>query len=167
MYLNNFMSTDVQKAFTPSVPGCTELELNLSKLLKISTQDLQQLLSPMIGLHQLWYFPGWPIFSYPVQLRSQPVCWVRYHIVLTWGSVGRCMGSDACPLCGEYQSLLHVLNHCSKALDLRRYTERHDSVLRVIASIVKHHLPVTFEVTVDLADKIYTFPQHICPVVWH
>ena len=34
-----------------------------------------------------------------------------------------------CPLCKSNQSLLHVLNNCSAARDLRRYNTRHDDVL--------------------------------------
>ena len=37
--------------------------------------------------------------------------------------------SSACKLCGKRQTLLHVLNNCPKALDMRRYNERHDAVL--------------------------------------
>ena len=51
------------------------------------------------------------------------------------------LSSPRCQLCGEHQFLAHVLNSCQKALDLRRYTIRHDDVLAVIFDFCKHHLP--------------------------
>ena len=36
--------------------------------------------------------------------------------------------SSACKLCGERQTLLHVLNNCPKALNMHRYNEWHDAV---------------------------------------
>ena len=70
--------------------------------------------------------------------------------------------NDDCPLCKEKQTLLHVLNHCQKALDLRRYTKRHDSVLEVIASLVKDHIPNAYVFSADLSSEKYSFPEHIC-----
>ena len=49
--------------------------------------------------------------------------------------------SPLCPLCGRDQILLHILNNCSVALEKRRYTERHDSVLSSIHSFLVNHLP--------------------------
>ena len=69
--------------------------------------------------------------------------------------------SDSCPLCGERQSLIHVLNCCRVARDLRRYNIRHDAVLKVIADTVKEHLPPSHKLTVDLDQ--YQFPIHISP----
>ena len=45
-----------------------------------------------------------------------------------------------CKLCGERQSLLHVLCSCPVALQLRRYNSRHDQVLRVIFNLLRDHL---------------------------
>ena len=69
--------------------------------------------------------------------------------------------SDSCPLCGERQSLIHVLNCCRVARDLRGYNVRHDTVLKVIADTVKEHLPPSHKLTVDLDH--YQFPIHISP----
>ena len=71
--------------------------------------------------------------------------------------------SDLCPLCNNRQTLLHVLNNCQKALEMRRYTIRHDAVLRGIAETIQKHLPDTFKITVDNGDETYSFPEHICP----
>ena len=72
------------------------------------------------------------------------------------------LASDNCPLCNERQTLLHILNHCPKALELRRYTTRHDAVLKPIFLAIQKHLPATFKVTADLSDQNYSFPDHIC-----
>ena len=50
--------------------------------------------------------------------------------------------SDTCTLCREHwQSLLHILNNCQVAMDLRRYSERHDTVLKIFGDFVKASLP--------------------------
>ena len=67
--------------------------------------------------------------------------------------------NEDCPLCKEKQSLLHV---CQKALDLRWYTKHHDSVLEVIASLVKDHIPNVYVFSADLSSEKYSFPEHIC-----
>ena len=69
--------------------------------------------------------------------------------------------SASCKLCGEKQTLAHVLNHCSIALELRRYNHRHDAVLSIIADLVKTHLSPQQRMIVDLAETSYHYPQHI------
>ena len=79
--------------------------------------------------------------------------------------------SPACVLCGENQTLLHVLNNCCSAMNLRRYNDRHDLVLQEIASAIKPYLPPTTSMSVDISDG-YKFPCHIVPtdlrpdIVW-
>ena len=68
----------------------------------------------------------------------------------------------SCPLCHENQSLLHVLNNCSVARDSRRYNVRHDSILGAISESVRHNIPPTATMTVDISDN-YEFPLHIIP----
>ena len=63
--------------------------------------------------------------------------------------------SGLCKLCGNKQTLLHILNNCEVALRLRRYNKRHDRILDLI------NLPATFHFTVDLTDHTYRFPCHI------
>ena len=78
--------------------------------------------------------------------------------------------SSSCSLCGEKQSLIHVLNACSVARDKRRYNVRHDSVLREVVATIQEFLPPTYELTADTGS--YSFPQHIVPtdlrpdIVW-
>ena len=67
-----------------------------------------------------------------------------------------------CKLCGERQSLLHVLCSCPVALQLRRYNSRHDQVLQVIFNLLKDYLPPSHSIIADLPDQCpYTFPPHI------
>ena len=67
-----------------------------------------------------------------------------------------------CPLCNCRQSLLHVLNNCAVARDLRRYNRRHDAVLQEVVESVVPHLPRTSSWTADISDN-YCFPVHITP----
>ena len=72
--------------------------------------------------------------------------------------------SDTCPLCKEgRQTLSHILNNCQKALSLRRYTIRHDAVLKTIFQSIRDHLPDQYSCTVDLPEHGYNFPLHIYP----
>ena len=67
--------------------------------------------------------------------------------------------NSACPLCGERQSLIHVLNACEVARDERRYNPRHDAILSHIAAFLSHKATPTAHLTSDLGS--YVFPQHI------
>ena len=67
--------------------------------------------------------------------------------------------SSACPLCGEKQTLIHVLNSCKVARDERRYNPRHDTILSLISSFLSSKIPSTSHLTSDLG--LYAFPQHI------
>ena len=73
------------------------------------------------------------------------------------------LSSPHCQLCGETQSLAHILNSCQKALALGRYSIRHDGVLKVIVDFLQHHMAAGFQITADLPGQQYTFPQDIAP----
>ena len=45
-------------------------------------------------------------------------------------------GDDKCSLCGQRQTLIHVLNVCPVAMTARRFNHRHDAVLERIAHII-------------------------------
>ena len=47
--------------------------------------------------------------------------------------------SPFCKLCGEKQTLIHVLNSCPKALSLCCYNEGHDAVLDGLANCLHAH----------------------------
>lgn len=87
----------------------------------------------------------------------------------TWGK----KNSDICPLCRTHrQSLPHVLNNCVAAMDLRRYSKRHDEVLAVLGESIRAHLPPHYSITIDYHADSYSFPHHITPtnlrpdIVW-
>ena len=69
--------------------------------------------------------------------------------------------SDSCPLCGHTQSLVHVLNNCSVALQLRRYNKRHDAVLKSLSDFISSNLPPDFQLTADLPKSKYNPPPCI------
>ncbi len=76
--------------------------------------------------------------------------------------------SPACKLCGQRQTLQHVLNHCEVALNLRRYNLRHDGVLDVIHSFVSTNLPRGYQTIVDLPTQApFPFPPHIATTDLH
>ena len=59
--------------------------------------------------------------------------------------------------------LIHVLNCCHVAHDLRRYNPRHDAALKIVANTVQQHLPFPdTSSSTDLGDS-YSFPTHIVP----
>ena len=65
---------------------------------------------------------------------------------------------DSCPLCGERQRLIHVLNTCSAARDGRRFNTHHDRVLAEISSLLSFHLSSSAHLASDLGS--YIFPHH-------
>ena len=66
-----------------------------------------------------------------------------------------------CPLCGDQQTLIHVLNSCRVARDLRRYNRRHDAVLEFIVDMVQTHLPYPDTSFTSNLGGNYSFPTHI------
>ena len=70
--------------------------------------------------------------------------------------------NPSCPLCGhQKQTLLHVLNNCETALHHRRYNQRHDEVLKEIASFITVNLKVSQNMIVDLSSQSYLKPSHL------
>ena len=67
--------------------------------------------------------------------------------------------NSSCPLCGERQTLIHILNACKVALDQRRYNHHHDAILSLIVTFLTDKSKPTANLTSDLG--AYTFPQHI------
>ena len=62
---------------------------------------------------------------------------------------------SGCPLCGQKQTLLHILNHCPVALELRRFNHRHDAVLIVISELVRANLTPSQQIITDLPGSTY------------
>ena len=68
----------------------------------------------------------------------------------------------SCPLCGhQRQTLIHVLNNCFTALHHWRYNQRHDKVLKEIASFITVNLKVSQNVIVNLSSQTYSTPSHL------
>ena len=57
--------------------------------------------------------------------------------------------SAQCKLCGQRQTLMHVLNHCQVALELRRFNERYDSILQVIADCLRYQCLPEHQILAD------------------
>ena len=74
---------------------------------------------------------------------------------------GRSPASSCCKLCGQVQTLLHVLNHCPIALELRRFNHRHDEVLTIIADFMRDHLMTPQDMIADLPGMNYFYPPSI------
>ena len=69
--------------------------------------------------------------------------------------------SDSCDLCGNPETIGHVLSGCKTMLDQGRYTWRHDSVLNVITEFVNKSENKNIQVHSDLGDKPWTIPPDI------
>ena len=69
------------------------------------------------------------------------------------------MVTDKCQLCGERQTLAHILNCCQVALSHHRC---HDDVLRVIVGYLKEELSEDYTVVADLGIELsYLFPPQL------
>jgi hypothetical protein len=80
----------------------------------------------------------------------------------------RAVANTKCPLCGNCQTLHHILNHCQNMLKQGRYTWRHDSILSYLFSLFNNDPNKdTLKVFVDLGDHDWqvnsTIPQDILP----
>ena len=79
--------------------------------------------------------------------------------------------TDTCRLCGEKQTLIHVLNCCSVARELRRFNQRCDGVLGIMADVIKEKLLLSTHFSADVGSD-FNFPLHITPtdlkqdIVW-
>ena len=67
---------------------------------------------------------------------------------------------STCPLCKkELQTLIHVLNACTVALNWRRYNTRHDAVLAELSKTISQSLPQGTSVITDIGPD-YSFLLH-------
>ena len=69
-----------------------------------------------------------------------------------------------CPLCKNYGHLEHILNYCSVALEQKRFTWRHNSVLSHFTSKLKKVKPIEIEIYSDLEGHTFnggTIPPDI------
>ena len=71
------------------------------------------------------------------------------------------MPSATCKICPGKQTLVHVLNCCSTALMNRRFNLRHNDTLRTLSAFASNHLPDGYQITFDLPEEQYSFPQQV------
>ena len=88
--------------------------------------------SPELWVKAVQGLPPEPLkFALNASLNTLPTN-ANLHM---WGKKTR----DNCILCQEHrQSLLNILNTCQVAMGLRRYSERHDSVLKTSSRHLYH-----------------------------
>ena len=106
---------------------------------------------------QLWVraIHGLPPEAMKFALNTALETLATNHNLHVWGK----KSSPTCTLCsGHQQSLLHVLNTCPKAMELRQYSRRHNAVLFSLREFVTTHLPPTFTIITDLPEEQYSFP---------
>jgi hypothetical protein len=70
-------------------------------------------------------------------------------------------GDDRCPHCGWIENSIHVLSCCKP--QLKKYTYRHDSVLKALADFFAGKLATEVELLVDLAQHACCFPSKAFP----
>src|SRR6266516_5287160 len=58
--------------------------------------------------------------------------------------------TNLCPKCGKDQPNKHVLSNCSSPDALARYTNRHNSILELIAKWIVHQLKNNYTLYCDL-----------------
>ena len=78
-----------------------------------------------------------------------------------WGK----RSNSKCSLCGNNETLMHVLNNCKIMLDQGRYTWRHNSVLRTIKDSLKNITDHSWKIYCDLADATKTAGTTIPPEI--
>ena len=55
-----------------------------------------------------------------------------------------------CSLCGNHCTLLHILNYCKISLDQGRFDWRHDSIVKLLASMLSEGKPTNLDLYADL-----------------
>ena len=98
-----------------------------------------------LGLYSL------PDMLFKFSLNAMVDCLPHNQNLLKWGKVQ----SGSCPLCGQLQSLQHILNSCPTALEQRRYNQWHDHILQLLVDFLQVHLPTEVRMTADLPNEDY------------
>ncbi|XP_041466188.1 uncharacterized protein LOC121416780 [Lytechinus variegatus] len=94
-------------------------------------------------------------------VRSSIDCLPTFRNLQRWGK----KLSANCKLCGNKQTLLHVLNGCKIMLEQGRYTWRHNNILNAIYECLQSSISGDYTLRVDLPDKANhpTIPMNILP----
>ena len=92
--------------------------------------------------------------SVVARMPKNIICFCRKALILSLGNgsnLKRWKISDNgnCSLCSKLQTQLHIFSNCKPALEQKRYTWRHDSVLFTILHHLKQRISPTFRVYAD------------------
>ncbi len=74
-----------------------------------------------------------------------------------WGKII----SEACDLCGDRDTIAHLLSGCTLMLDQGRYTWCHNSTLNKITEFVNQFNDGELKINVDLGEKPWTIPPDL------
>ncbi len=69
--------------------------------------------------------------------------------------------SEACDLCGDWDTITHVHSGCKLMLDQAKYTWHHDSILNKITEFVNQVNDSNLIINVDLGEKPWTIPPDL------
>ena len=65
-----------------------------------------------------------------------------------------------CKMCGNHETLLHVLNMCQKALEQERFNFRHDSIVNYLVTVLKSLNQGQFEIYADIHGNTVNVVQY-------
>ena len=149
-------------------PGATRKRITIQVKAKVQAADNEARLAHGAGLsvqgQTVRDFHGRAADLWSTTVQSLPECVFKFAVnALTDTLPHNCnlhlckkLPSASCNLCGQQQSLLHVLNACPYALEKRRYNDRYDGILESIYIFLKKLLPPSQNVTADLPSLQYS-----------
>lgn len=102
-----------------------------------------------------------PTFLFNFGCKALVFCLANKSNLHRWKRVD----SDKCDLCFQKQTQLHVLSNCSVAVNQKRYTWRHDSILYTLFFYILQLQQYDFNVLVDLEGYSSTASlfKSLCP----
>ena len=150
-------------------PGATRKRITTQVKAKVQAADNEARLAHSAGLsvqgQTVRDFHGRAADLWSTTVQSLPECVFKFALSALTDTLPhnlwKKLPSASCNLCGQQQSLLHVLNACPYALEKRRHNDRHDGILESIYIFLKKLLPPSQNVTADLPNLQYSFPQQI------
>ena len=154
-------------------PGATKRHITSLVKSKIQAEDTSSRLAHTNSLAVQGFttrvFDGSPAQNWSTAISSLPEWCFKFALNAVTDTLPhnlnlfrwKKLSSPKCQLCGQDQSLSHVLNSCKTALELRRFNTRHDDVLRAVYDFSKCHLPSGMRIIADLPNLSFCFPQDI------
>ena len=100
------------------------------------------------------------VLSFAVRSNSSIDCVPTFRNLQRWGK----KVSAKCKLCGNKQTLQHILNGCKTMLDQGRFTWRHDNILHLLYKVMSDAFGDSYTVFADLEGVGHsTIPQNVIP----